>query len=277
MGLFDDLQGSAVSDGVQVGAVAPASDPARAARGASVVPADVVRSDPAVAVGPPADGIHPDAVTRSQGKKKKAKGGAVVLSASGTPADMLPSCLDDVPRLLPLWVARWCEENNVDDLRKVSPLVFGSLCQYIGGYIKESRILKDKTRSAVGACVASTCNRYDARAVAGLLDLFVNFCGACDKVPFASCFASFCGVSVMYIREYVQGLTSAGLNLAQKTHDLEMDSIRRKTSADPVGRLAILNNEYYGGGGAVSRSSDPVAVSLPASGSFGLIGCGSLD
>ena len=155
MGVFDDLKGTqasgaVASDGVQV---------ARAARGGSVVPADVVRPDPSVVGGPPADGIQQKIVTRS--KKKKVKGGAVVLSASGTPADMLPSCLDDVPRLLPLWVARWCEENNVDDLRKVSPLVFGSLCQYIGGFIKESRILKDKTRSAVGACVGSTCNRYE--------------------------------------------------------------------------------------------------------------------
>ena len=71
-------------------------------------------------------------------------------------------------------------------------------------YIKPSGILKDNTRVAAGACVASTCGRYDPAAVVALYDVFGRFCAVCDKIPFGSDFAVFSGVSLSYIREYTQ-------------------------------------------------------------------------
>lgn len=211
--------------------------------------------------------------------KRYLKGSAAgeVVTGGGLSADLLPVSIDDVARLLPVWVSMWCNNNDISDIRKASPLIFRALCSYIGSYIKQSRILRDTTRKAAGACVGSTCNRYDVQAVAAVYDVFCGFCNSCDKIPFQTTFAAFCGVSIMYVREYVQGLTSSGLNIAKKTHDVEMDSIRQKTSSDPVGRLAILNNEYYGGSVSASGGADVVAASLPASGSFGLIECGKID
>ena len=211
--------------------------------------------------------------------KRYLKGSAAgeVVTGGGLSADLLPVSVSDVSRLLPVWVGMWCDSNGVQDIRKISPLVFGSMCGDIGRYIKQSGILKDTTRKAAGACVGSTCNRYDPASVMALYDLFCGFCGACDKVPFQTVFARFCGVSLSYIREYTRELTSSGLDIAKKTHDIEMDCIRQKTSADSIGRLAILNNEYYSGGGSASGGADVVAASLPASGSFGLIECGKID
>lgn len=211
--------------------------------------------------------------TRSGGSSGRAgSDGVQVLTGSGVPADMLPCSVDDVGRLLPSWVSEWCDRNNITDVRKMSPLVFGAMCGDIGrNYIKPSRILKDKTRSAVGACVATTCNRYDVHAVEQMLDVYRQLCGSCDKVPFSSVFADFCGVSLAYVKEYVKGLTSMGFNIAQKTHDLEMDSLRRSVSRDPVGRLAILNNELWGGGVPADSVRGASVASLPADGSFSLI------
>ena len=200
-----------------------------------------------------------------------------VVTASGVPASLLPVSVDDVPRLLPSWVAEWCASNDIKDLRKASPLVFGALCADIGKYIKASKILKDQTRAAAGACVGSTCNRYKPEAVAALLDVFRVFCASADKIPFSSVFADFCGVSLSYVREYARGLTSSGLDLAQKTRDIELDALRRSASRDPVGRLAILNNELWNGGAGGAGASDPVAASLPESGAFGLIDCKKVD
>ena len=90
------------------------------------------------------------------------------------------------------------------------------------------------------------------------------------RASFASSFAAFCGVSLSYVREYGQVLTSVGLDFAKKTHDAEMDAIRQKTSVDPVGRLAILNNEYYSGG-AVASDAGRVVESIPTAAAFGLI------
>lgn len=227
---------------------------------------------------------------RESGRKNKTvkhsrkKGGAGsrsvvpdIVTGGGLSADLLPVSVDDIPRLLPVWVGEWCANNNVQDVRKISPLVFRALCAYIGGYIKQSHILKDD-RLRVGAGAGrSACNAYDAARVAGLLSCFTSFCDSCDKVPFASSFAAFCGVSLSYVREYGDKLTSIGLDIRKKTHDAEMDAIRQKTSADSIGRLAILNNEYYGGGGSPASGADMVTASLPASGSFGLIECGKID
>lgn len=225
------------------------------------------------------DGASPDRLGVSDDVKRYLKGAAAgdVVTGGGLSADLLPVSVSDVSRLLPVWVGMWCDSNGVQDIRKISPLVFGAMCGDIGRYIKQSGILKDTTRKAAGACVATTCGRYNPASVMALYDLFCGFCGACDKVPFQTVFARFCGVSLSYIREYTRELTSSGLDIAKKTHDIEMDCIRQKTSADSIGRLAILNNEYYSGGGSALGGADVVASSLPASGSFGLIECGKID
>lgn len=205
-------------------------------------------------------------------REKKPDAGGDILAAGGVPVDMLPASVDDVGRLLPAWVAEWIEHNNIKDIRKESPQVFRSLCLYIGRtYIKASGILKDTTRTAAGACVGSTCNRYDPAAVLALWDFYENMCAVCGQIPFQTDYAAFCGVSIFYIRDYVQRLTSSGVNLAQKTHDAEMDALRRTASRDPVGRLAILNNELWNGGGVASSDSGKVAESIPTAAAFGLI------
>jgi len=210
--------------------------------------------------------------TRSGGSSgRSGSDGVQVLTGSGVPADMLPCSVDDVGRLLPLWVSEWCEVHAVQDMRKASPLIFGAMCADIGQYIKHSRILKDNTRSAVGACPSATCNRYDAGRVVALYAIYERLCGEFDKIPFQEIFAAFCGVGQSYIKEFRQDLTSSGLDIAKNTKTSEMLAIRRAASRDPVGRLAILNNEYWGGGSSGDSSGGSSVASLPADGGFALL------
>ena len=225
---------------------------------------------------------------RKKGESGRKKGGAAspadivagagdIITASGIDANLLPASVDDVTRLLPLWVSAWCSDNDVSDVRKVSPLVFRSLCSYIGIHIKHSRILKDNTIRTGAGVGRSACNAFEPSRVLALFDVFKVFCDSCDKIPFSSTFAAFAGVSLSYVREYGDTLTSIGLDMRKKTHDAEIDAIRQKTSSDPVGRLAILNNEHYNNGFGASGASDRVAVSLPSGGAFGLIESKKVD
>lgn len=201
-----------------------------------------------------------------------------VITAAGVSSDLMPVSVEDIPRKLSTWVETWQAAQAVPDIRKASPLLFNALCIYIGKtYIKPSRILKDTTRTAAGACVASTCNRYNPASVAAAFDIFTAFCSMCDKIPFQNDFAAFCGVSIMYIREYVQGLTSAGLNLAKKTRETELQAIRQAASRDPVGRLAILNNEYWGGGMITGQEQAASGQALPTAGAFSLVDHAAID
>jgi len=218
--------------------------------------------------------------SRRAGRKDGAKtsGGVSVVDPSGVPADMIPAALSDVSVLLPAWVAAWCDSNMVQDIRKASAQVFRALCMDIGKkYIKPSGIVRDNTKTAAGACVASTCGRYDPAAVLSLYDVFTAFCATCDKIPFGSDFACFCGISTAYVFEYLDRLTSTGVDLRKKTHDGEIDAIRRRTSYFPVGGLAILNNELYGGGMIGGGSASVTVDSIPTAGGFKAIDVKPID
>lgn len=220
---------------------------------------------------------YKDKSRRASRKDGKPSGGVSVVDSSGVPADMIPATLSDVSALLPAWVSVWCEQNMVQDIRKASAQVFRALCMDIGRlYVKPSGVLKDDRREVAGA-MTSTCNRYDPASVMALYDVFVAFCARCDKIPFGSDFACFCGVSVAYIKEYNDLLTSKGLQIAQKTHAGEIDAIRRRTSYFPVGGLAILNNELYGGGMISGGSASVTVDSIPAVGGFKAIETNKID
>lgn len=183
-----------------------------------------------------------------------------------------PLTMDDVKNSLPGWLDEWQVLRGVDDIRKVSPLVFRDCCRYIGlTYIKPSRILKDNTLIDGAGRGASACNRYNPAAVAVIYDVFLLFCDMCDKIPFISTFCAFSSISEDYIQDNNEKLTSFGFGFRKKALHKEYETIRQKTSNDPVGRLAILNNEYYSGG--VSDSSDQMQTGklLPVEHTFGLI------
>lgn len=221
---------------------------------------------------------YKDKSRRASRKDGKPSGGLSVVDSSGVPADMIPATLSDVSALLPAWVSVWCEQNIVQDIRKASAQVFRALCMDIGKkYIKPSGIVRDNNKTAAGACVASTCGRYDPAAVLSLYDAFTAFCATCDKIPFGSDFACFCGISTAYVFEYLDRLTSTGVDLRKKTHEGEIDAIRRRTSYFPVGGLAILNNELYGGGMIGGGSASVTVDSIPAVSGFKTLEQKTLD
>jgi len=220
---------------------------------------------------------YKDKSRRASRKDGKPSGGLSVVDSSGVPAD-LPVSIPDVENLLPEWLSAWCENNAVPDIRKASPLVFRAMCSDIGKRIKASHILKDNTRRAGGGYGhGGNCNAYDAQAVRDLFDVFTAFCGRCDKIPFASTFAAFSGVSLSYVREYGDYLTSIGLDIRQKTHDAEMDAIRQMASRETIGKVAILNNEYWGIGRSDSSGGSVTVDSIPAVGGFKAIDVKPID
>lgn len=226
---------------------------------------------------------------RESGRKKhgRKKGGAgsdrsAVVSGGSNVVHVsdCPLTIDEVKNNVLQWLGEWCAARGVDDIKKVSPLVFRDCCRYIGmKYIKPSKMLRSKEiiKGAGRGGVGSSCGAYNPAMISALYDVFIMVCDICDKIPFKTSFAAFAGVSMDYLIDHDERLTSFGFGLAKKARNYEFDAIRQKTSADSIGRLAILNNEYYSGGGGASGGSDVVAASLPASGSFGLIECGKID
>ena len=202
-----------------------------------------------------------------------------IMTESGADAALIPHSIEDVESLLPVWVSDWCASNDVQDMRKASPLIYKAMCIYIGKtYIKPSRIIWADIQPSGGRHGNGVAGAYDPAKVLRLWDTFQMLCASCDKVPFQTSFAAFCGASLAYVREYVENLTSSGLNIAQKTRTAELDAIRQRVTADPVGRLAILNNELYAqNGGQADQTHVRTVEAIPRANGFSLIGTQKLD
>lgn len=219
--------------------------------------------------------------TRTRGAAVEQVAGDVVQTSGGRAVDMLPASVEDVARMWPAWAGEWCELHGVPDMRKASPLIYRAMCREIGQrYIKPSYMLKDTKAHRVGpAGGAITCGAYDPEIVTALYDLFRGICDDFDKPPFASTFAAFSGVSESWLSEYGDKLTSKRVGVRQKLHAAEIDSIRQQASRDPVGRIAILNNEHWGGASNDRSTYAPAQQldSIPAASAFGLIEGPRLD
>ena len=132
---------------------------------------------------------------------------------SNDPAHMLPAGLyDDITATIDFY----CKQNGITEPRKMHPHEWKSACIYIGQSIKTRNILQDTTRLKEGGF------RYDPQKVLALLHLYDYTCGQYKQVPFEHNFARFAGVSMEYMRDYMQkGLTSTQVGLREKAHDIQ--------------------------------------------------------
>ena len=110
----------------------------------------------------------------------------------------------------------YCQQNDIKEPRKMHPHEWKSLCIYIGQGIKARKILQDVTRLKEGGF------RYDPQKLLALLNIYDYTCGQYKQVPFEHNFARFAGVSLDYLKDYMEkGLTSAHVGLREKAHDIQ--------------------------------------------------------
>ena len=180
----------------------------------------------------------------------------------------LPVSVDEVGERVGGWLVEWCAVHGVSDMRRENQHIFMAFCIDLGKQIvKPSHILKDTAPHGVNQYGApSTCNAWNPSAVAALFDVFRRVCAEYGKIPFQTAFAAFSGCSLSYVREYGEYLTSRGLDISERTHAAEVDAIRQGIAGQTVGGIAILNNEYWGGGGSQTSEGIPAAVGLPVFG-----------
>ena len=170
----------------------------------------------------------------------------------------------------------FCEENNIDDIRKESQAVWNSALYYIYKHVfKGTDKLKSKRLYNTGTeIVQSTYNAYNYDLVLEILDYYVyEMCLKADKEVSIIGFSILSGIPQGVIYEWGNGstkLSNSSREVYEKLHEMRQESLSNKLvscKGNPVGLLGVLNRHYgWNMGqprGQESRSRALTAADLP--------------
>ena len=166
----------------------------------------------------------------------------------------------------------FCEENNIQDLRKESQAVWNSCLRYIYKHVfKDKNLLKSKVLHKTNSTVQySTYNAYNYDLVLDVLDIYIyDLCMKYDKEVSIIGFSTLTGIDDKVILDWGNGtrLSKTSCEIYEKLRNFREESLSNKLATgnkNPVGILAILNRHYQWNMPGVSRESVKTAA-LPAS------------
>ena len=155
--------------------------------------------------------------------------------------------IDTIRQDIQAFIRSWCDNNNIDDLRKAEQPIYNAICTDIGNTIfKPSAILKDH-------------NQYDISKVISIIDIYDYFCNMYNKVFTIWGAAAFCGVSKDFMYDNMEKLTRSGCDLHKNNERSLADSIVSGRRS-PVGALSWLNRYHGWSFGTFGSMSFPYPV-----------------
>ena len=162
-----------------------------------------------------------------------------------------------------LYLHQFCEDNDIDDLKRESQSVWNSCLRYIYTHVfkPNNNILKDHNNININNNdIPSNCNMYNYNLLNELVDYYIyNMCFKYDKEISILGFTSLTGISESVIYEWANcnnKLSQAGLEIYKKLNTFREESLSNKLATgnkNPVGILAILNRHYQWNMPGVSR------------------------
>ena len=152
-------------------------------------------------------------------------------------------------------------QNNIDVMRMTSQQ-WRACCMYIGQYIKQRGILRDRDREKHHGGII-----YNPQRLESLLNVWAFLCGVYKMIPLVPDFVSFSGVSRQYFYDFDgQGLTSSSVQIAKKARAIEEAGFLAGVSgggASAVGSMFALKTRHnYSETVTVQHTSTAAALGL---------------
>ena len=150
-----------------------------------------------------------------------------------------------------MYLTMFCEEQEIDDLKKESQNVWNGCLLYIYKYVfKNNDRLKINNNIMSNSIISSNCNAYDIDKVNAVCDYYIYICSIYDKEISIIGFSKLTGISQDCIYEWGRDerkLSSAGCEIYKKLSIEREESLSNKLVTgrqNPVGVLGVLNRHY---------------------------------
>lgn len=165
-----------------------------------------------------------------------------------------PGTIDIFENDIDLYLHQFCEDNNIDDLKRESQSVWNSCLRYIYTHVfkPNPKVLKQNNNIDIdNNCIPSNCNMYNYDLLLDILDYYIyNMCLKYDKEISIIGFSSLTGINQDTIHDWGKDnnkLSSRGCEIYKKLNTFREESLSNKLATgnkNPVGILAILNRHY---------------------------------
>lgn len=147
----------------------------------------------------------------------------------------------------------FCEDNQIDDIRKESQAVWNSALYYIYKHVfKDTDKLKSRNLYTVGNTkIQSNYNAYNYNVILDILEYYIHeMCFKYDKEVSIIGFSILTGIDESMIYDWGHGstkLSTESAKIYKKLHEMRQESLSNKLVSgrgNPVGLLGVLNRHY---------------------------------
>lgn len=161
-----------------------------------------------------------------------------------------------------LYLHQFCEDNDIDDLKRESQSVWNSCLRYIYTHVfkHNNHVLKSHNNINIDNNIPSNYNMYNYELLNELVDYYIyNMCFKYDKEVSILGFTSLTGIDESIVYDWgnnVNKLSSESSKIYKKLNQFREESLSNKLATgnkNPVGILAILNRHYQWNMPGVSR------------------------
>ena len=138
-------------------------------------------------------------------------------------------------------ISEWCDEYHVDDITKITAERWRGLCLAVGRHFKKTTILHDTKREKLHGGII-----YNPYKIEKLLEVWHEMCLTFNKVPLASDFIAFSGISESYFYDNAgHDVSSSRVELCQKLRRLQESGLSSRLvdgRVNPTGTIFFLKN-----------------------------------
>lgn len=152
-----------------------------------------------------------------------------------------------------LYLKLFCEEQEIEDIRKESQSVWNGALMYINRHVfkKDAKALLKLDAPIVSTEVGdSNCNAYDADKLDSVCDYYIYLCNVYDKEISVIGFSKLTGIAQDTLYSWQgknRGLSNACSEIVKKLVEQREESLSNKLvtgKQNPVGVLGVLNRHY---------------------------------